>query len=290
MDIKSFPNNQNLYTGAQPVMKWLHGRTSGVYPGDNYALVEAVSNSMAVTVRDGVGWLSNANHDGIVWWNDTQETTGTKLRLSIAAADSTRGRIDRIVVSWPTTNYAAYPTITVLKGTASSSPVPPALTNNSVMRQISLAQISVPAKTTAMSPLLVLDEREDRSVCGYVTNSVEVDAADIHAVLQALRTEVEAVRSGSGFELKSVVVSNVSVAPSMVVPTTDTDIAYPYTLRIPVSAAAATHTPEVFFKDVQASSGTYGSVAKAIAGYVLVGANGIPDASFAIPMIALRRY
>ena len=103
-------------------MKWLHGRTSGVFAAGGNAAVEAVQNSMAVKVSDGVGWMANEGQDGVVWWNDSEAVGGAKLQLSIDSADSVLDRIDRVIVEWKTTNYVDYPQIIILKGTASSTP------------------------------------------------------------------------------------------------------------------------------------------------------------------------
>jgi hypothetical protein len=166
-NIKSFPNNQDVYIGAEDVMKWLHGRTSGVFAAEGNAAVSALMNStMAVTVSDGLGWMANAGKDGVVWWIDSEATSGAKLQFSIDPADGVLNRIDRIIVEWKTTNYVDYPEVKVLKGTVSSKAVAPALTNNSTVRQISLAKINVAAGTTAITANMVTDERLDPSVCG----------------------------------------------------------------------------------------------------------------------------
>ena len=180
-NIKSFPNNQDEYIGAEYVMKWLHGRTSGVFGANGNAAVTAVTDAMAVTVSDGVGWISNDAADGVVWWINEEAETGSKLRLSVAMADAVLPRIDRVVVSWQTTNYVALPTVTILKGTPASSPVAPALTNNNVLRQISLAAIRIPAGSTAISAAMISDERLNESVCGLVTSGVEVDTSVMQA-------------------------------------------------------------------------------------------------------------
>ena len=65
MLIKSFPNNRDEYIGAEEVMRWLHGRTSGVFAAAKNAAVEALgAPGMAVTVTDGTGWLTNADGNG----------------------------------------------------------------------------------------------------------------------------------------------------------------------------------------------------------------------------------
>ena len=76
---------------------------------------------MAVTVSDGVGWITSAGKDGIVWWNDHEAVNGSKLKVAVDAADGVLNRIDRIIVEWKTTNYVDLPEIKVLKGSISSN-------------------------------------------------------------------------------------------------------------------------------------------------------------------------
>lgn len=214
-EIKSFPNNQDEYIGAEEVMKWLHGRTSGVFAADTNAAVAAVQNAMAVTVSDGEGWIANEGKDGVVWWNDTEKTSGSKLQLSIDAADSVLNRIDRIVVEWKTTNYIDRPEIKVLKGTPASTAAAPALTNNSTKRQLSLARVSIAAGTTELTAAMITDERLDGSVCGIVTDGIEIDTSTINAqflaLLASIENELSALESGTAVELKHLQFSDVSV-------------------------------------------------------------------------------
>lgn len=201
-EIKSFPNNQDEYSGAEDVMRWLHGRTSGVFAAAGNAAVAALTTpGMAVTVSDGTGWLSNSNGDGVVWWNEEESVNGSKLQLTIDAADGVLNRIDRVIVEWKTTNYVDRPEIKVLKGTASSTAAAPELTNNSTKRQISLAQISVAAGTTAITASMITDERQNTDVCGLVTENLTIDTSVINAqfteLLDQLRTAIEQAGSGA---------------------------------------------------------------------------------------------
>lgn len=200
-EIKSFPNNQDEYSGAEDVMRWLHGRTSGVFAASGNAAVAALATpGMAVTVSDGTGWMANANNDGVVWWNDTESVSGAKLQLAIDAADGVLNRIDRVIVEWKTTNYVDRPEIKVLKGTASSTAAAPALTNSGTKRQISLAQISVAAGTTAITASMITDERQNPDVCGLVTDTLSIDTSVINAqfteLLAQLRTAIEQASGG----------------------------------------------------------------------------------------------
>lgn len=205
-EIKNFPNNVDEYIGAQNVMKWLHGRTSGVFGADGNLSVTA-NGDMTVSVSDGVGWLANDKADGTVFWNDTKEQTGSELQLEIQLADPIFPRIDRIVVSWDTVDYATKPRIEVLKGTSASPPAAPALTNNSLLRQISLAQISVAAAASKIAASDITDERLDEDVCGLVTDWISVDTAPMQAqfedLLQKVKTELNRLNAGAEAMLRT---------------------------------------------------------------------------------------
>lgn len=205
-EIKNFPNNVDEYIGAQNVMKWLHGRTSGVFGADGNLSVTA-NGDMTVSVSDGVGWLANDKADGTVFWNDTKEQTGSELQLTIPLPDAILPRIDRIVVSWDTVDYAVKPRIEVLKGTAASTPAAPALTNNGLLRQISLAQISVAAAASKIAASDITDERLDADACGLVTDWISVDTAPMQAqfedLLQKVKTELNRLNAGTEAMLRT---------------------------------------------------------------------------------------
>lgn len=190
--IKNFPNNADEYIGAEYVMKWLHGRTSGVFGADGNLAVSANDN-MTVSVSDGVGWMANSKADGCVIWNDTEATGGSKLQLTVGLANSSLPRIDRVVVSWATVDYSEKPTIEILQGSPASQPQPPALTNTTLKRQISLAQYRVAAAATKITASDITDERLDQSVCGLVTETVSIDTSVMQAQFLALLTQIQAL-------------------------------------------------------------------------------------------------
>lgn len=310
-NIKSFPNNQDEYIGAEYVMKWLHGRTSGVFGGNGNAAVTALTTpGMRVQVSDGTGWIANSGNDGVVWWIDNEAKNSEKLQLSVEQADGALPRVDRVIVSWKTTNYVDYPEIKVLKGTANSRPTAPALTNNNTERQISLARISIPAGTTAITASLITDERLDSSVCGIVTDSVEVDTTGIQqqiesfialmqqrtssaiqnvdsqsqAVLESIQQELANLEAGTAVELKKLVFSNVSVAKSAwVEDTTYSD--YPYRAAVPLTGVLASMIPEVIFSVAALSDNGFAPVTECYNGGVYIYADSAPDATITIPTI-----
>lgn len=302
-EIKSFPNNQNVYVGAEWVMKWLHGRTSGVFGAENNLAMTVVQDSMSIQISDGVGWLSNENGDGIVFWNDSEQTNGSKLTLTHDVADGVLDRIDRIVVTWETTNYVALPTISVLKGTASSNPTPPALTNNNIQRQISLAKVHIPAGTVSLLASMVTDERLDPSVCGIVTETVKIDTSTIYdrvnkaltdvdnqskAVLDAIQKELADLEAGTAVELKKLQFRNVSVSKgSFVSNTTFQD--FPYRASVALSGVIESMIPEVVLSVDDAGSGNFAPVSESYNGGVYLYAAAPPDSDITIPTIILWR-
>lgn len=205
-EIKNFPNNSDEYIGAEYVMKWLHGRTSGVFGAENNLAV-TLDSGMTVKVSDGVGWLSNSEGDGSVFWNDNKNTTGVELKLTAAIANAVNPRIDRVVVTWDTVDYAAKPRIELLQGTPAASPAAPTLTNNTLKRQISLAQIYVAAAASKLTSANITDERLDKSVCGIVTDWVTVDTTTMNQqfteYLASIRKELSDLNAGTATMLKA---------------------------------------------------------------------------------------
>ena len=291
--IKSFPNNQDEYVGAEYVMKWLHGRTSGVFGANGNAAVAALGTpGMAVTVSDGVGWMSNGNGDGVVWWNDSEAVNTSKLQLSIDAADGVLNRIDRIIVEWKTTNYVDLPEIKVLKGSVSSTAKAPDLTNNGTVRQISLARITVNAGVTAITASMITDERLDTGVCGLVTDWVSIDTSMMHsqfeALLAAIQKELADLEAGTAFELKKLQFSNVSVsAVDFVSDTTYQD--FPYRAGVALSGVIESMIPEIVLSVEDATSGNFAPVAESYNGGVYLYATSAPESDITIPTIIAWR-
>lgn len=204
--IDNFPNNVDEYRDCKPVMKWLHGRTSGVF-GATEELAVTSNDNMTVSVSDGYAWLSNDKGDGCVVWNDTEENSGSKLTLDVGLADPSLPRYVRVVVSWDTVDYSAKPTIDILQGNPAGNPEPPAITNNTLKRQISIAKILVAAAATKITAADITDERLDPEVCGLVTDQVGIDTsvmqAQFTALLELVRAELERLNAGTEAMLKT---------------------------------------------------------------------------------------
>ena len=293
-EIKSFPNNHDVYVGAEWVMKWLHGRTSGVFGAEENLATSVVADSMSVEVSDGVGWLSNDKKDGIVFWNDNEQTNGSKLILTHDVADGVLDRIDRVVVTWETTNYVSLPTISVLKGVASSDPVPPALTNNNVQRQISLSRVNIPAGAVSLS--MITDERLDTEVCGIVTETVKIDTSTMksqfEALLKAIQNELANIVGGTGFDPVPVRTENVSVVTDYFEAFSASDdeesklieMGYEYRASVPISGVTETMFPYLTFSlfDLEESGAGIANQFRCYNGGVYLYSDGVPESNITI--------
>lgn len=293
-NIKSFPNNQDEYIGAEDVMRWLHGRSSGVFGADGNASVAPVLDTMAVTVSDGNGWISNDKGYGVVWWLDSETTSGSKLRLYVDMADGVLPRIDRVVVSWQTTNYVALPEVKILKGTPASNPVAPALTNNNLLRQISLAAIYVPAGATAITSALITDERLNPAVCGLVTCGIGIDTSvmndQFEAFLDYIQRELSELEAGTAVEMKKRLFNNVSVPVSAFVEnTTYEEQGYGFRAAVALDGVISSMIPEVIFGMADAVGGIFSPVAETYNGGIYIYAAREPEETVTIPVIICWR-
>lgn len=299
-NIKSFPNNQDTYIGAEDVMRWHHGRTSGVFAAGSNASVQALSTpGMAVEVSDGTGWMANSGRNGIVWWIDNESVDGAKLQLVIDAADGVLNRIDRVIVEWKTTNYVDYPEVKILKGAKSGRAAAPVLTNNSTIRQISLARISIAAGTTAITASMITDERLDASVCGLVTEKVGIDTSTMQSqfstllqetqaqatsVLDSINRELADLEAGTAVELKKLLFTDTSVPVSaFVADSTYQD--YPFRAAIALTGVLDTMIPEVVLGVADAIDGNFAPVAATYNGGVYLYAASVPESAITIPTI-----
>lgn len=302
-EIKSFPNNQDVYVGAEWVMKWLHGRTSGVFGAEGNLATSIVPGSMSIEVSDGVGWMSNANGDGVVFWNDSEQVSGRKLTLTHDVADSALDRIDRVVVTWETTNYVALPTISILKGVASNNPKPPSLTNNNVQRQISLRQQMIPAGAISLSAALGTDERLNPNVCGIVTEIIKIDTSTMQsqfeALLEAIQNELANIVGGTGFDPAPVRFENISVVPGYFGTFSASDdeesklveMGYKYRASVPISGVTETMFPYLTFSlfDLEESGIEIANQFRCYNGGVYLYADGIPESNITILTTEFRK-
>lgn len=147
--------------------------TNGVYPNPSNNLQVMASTGMNVVVKAGGARLD--------WkWFEMDEDE----LLTIAAADVTLGRIDRIVLRADMTNRTI--SLQVKKGTASSSPAAPSVERSETVYELSLATISIARQTSTITQSMIKDTRMDTNVCGVITGLIrEIDTTTIFNQYQA---------------------------------------------------------------------------------------------------------
>jgi len=107
-----------------------------------------VKAASGMTVNVGVGRA---------WFNHTWTYNNAILPLTLGASSSTGDRIDSVILEVNATESVRVNSIKVLKGTVSSSPKAPTLTNTSTVHQYRLANISVKANAKAITQSMITD-------------------------------------------------------------------------------------------------------------------------------------
>lgn len=143
---------------------------NGVYLDslEDLEVVDQDVPNMSIQVLSGQAWING------YWYRNT-----TAYTLPISIADGTLARIDRVVLRWDAEARDIY--LTVLDGTPSANPVPPAITRNSDYYDLVLAEVSVAAGVTIITQSAITDTRSDPSVCGWVTGVIEqIDLSELY--------------------------------------------------------------------------------------------------------------
>ena len=129
----------------------------GVYMSIGDALNVKSSGGMGITV--GIGRA---------WFNHTWTLNDSLLPLTLANSDVLLNRIDAIVLEVNNNTEVRKNTIKILKGTPSSKPVKPTMTEGELLNQHPLAYISIPAGATSISQSNI-ENAVGTSACPYVT-------------------------------------------------------------------------------------------------------------------------
>nr|DAQ35612.1 MAG TPA: Receptor Binding Protein [Caudoviricetes sp.] len=139
------------------------------------------NGTLAVTAGDHMQAVLPA---GKAWINGYHYRNDGNLPLAIANADGILNRKDTVVLRWDVNERSI--TAQVLTGTPASSPTAPGIIRTSEQYDLKLAEISIPAGTTAITGALITDTRLDNSVCGIVHGVVsQVDTTTLYNQIQA---------------------------------------------------------------------------------------------------------
>ena len=156
--------------------------SDGVY-SDEMA-VTADGSAMSVTVKEGRAWMGPDNKRYF-------KRLPADQTLVIDNADGVLNRKDTVVLRWDINERTITPL--VLKGAPASSPTAPAIVRTEEQYDLKLAEVSIPAGTTAITQALITDTRLDNDVCGIVHALVDhLDTATFYQQITADLAEFKA--------------------------------------------------------------------------------------------------
>lgn len=167
---------------AADVAAYLAGLTSGVFSGAEDFPVTA-AGGLKVTVGAGRGWVHPSRFTG---YSITKREADT---LTMPLADPSLPRIDRIIMRYDAGARAA--SLQVLQGTASSTPMAPAISRTELIYDLCLAEIARPAGSTSITTGQITDTRLDEALCGIVRDGVTGIPTD--ELLAAARERINAL-------------------------------------------------------------------------------------------------
>lgn len=197
MALATYPLNDVDYS-AEDAELFHCTRSSGIYANDDFDYsVTGADNT--ITVGVGLAWIRNSRFSGKV------AALKAALSLDLGVPDAVYPRIDAVVIQFDAN--ANRTEIVVKQGTAASSPAAPAISRTEVLHELHLYHVRREAGAAAISVSSVTDLRLDPNYCGLMADSVtEVDtsaiAAQARALIEELRTELQAVKDSSAYMLK----------------------------------------------------------------------------------------
>ena len=157
-----YPANDYDFDAAD-VAAYLAGLTSGVFSSAEDFPVTA-AGGLKITVGAGRGWVHPSRFTG---YSITKREADT---LTMPLADPSLPRIDRIIMRYDAGARAA--SLQVLQGTASSTPMAPAISRTELIYDLCLAEIARPAGSTSITTGQITDTRLDEALCGIVRDGV----------------------------------------------------------------------------------------------------------------------
>ncbi|WP_326975045.1 hypothetical protein [Caproicibacter sp. BJN0012] len=177
-------NGDREYT-CDFLAKWVASFLSnGTYDGE--LAVNADGSGMSVTLSCGRAWINGYYYRG-----------DGDLALAIDNADGVLNRKDIVVLRWDIN--ARNITAQVIKGTPAGTAAAPAITRSAEQYDLKLAEISIPAGTTAITQSLITDTRLDTEVCGIVHAVVDhIDTSTFYNQIQSDLAEFKATNE-AGF-------------------------------------------------------------------------------------------
>ena len=138
---------------------------NGVFPKPSDGLQVVAYDKMEVKVNAGYAFIN-----GYAFRNPASQS------ITLSTAEGALGRIDRVIVRWDLTQRDMY--LTVLKCVPSAKPTAVALTRDTEIWELAIADIYVGKGVTKIQTKDITDQRFDSTLCGIVKGTIEeIDAS-----------------------------------------------------------------------------------------------------------------
>lgn len=136
--------------------------TTGIMKGASAELkVMANGSNMITEIDTGIAFVEGKRYANTAKKSHTHDTETLG-----------KDRIDRIVIRKDLNTDARHVKSFIKKGIASANPVPPALTRNEMVYEISLAQVKIIGGQTYISAANVVDERGKDDICPWAGSKI----------------------------------------------------------------------------------------------------------------------
>lgn len=130
------------------------------------------TDTMVISIDGGI-----ANIQGYIFISE-KDSKGKYIELELEESHNQYDRIDRVVLRLDRNVQKRKIEPIILRGTASNNPIPPSLTRNSVVYELSLAKILVKANTLIIKQEDITDERFNDDVCGLINSILGLDSSE----------------------------------------------------------------------------------------------------------------
>lgn len=144
--------------------------SNGVRNGGTNLQITADNGGMYTLMDEGY-----ANLNGYFFRSVEDIANGRYFKIAHPAAHPTLPRIDRVILRLDTSIAVRQILPTVKTGIADINPIPPELTREDGVYEISLARVYVQPGAAAVKNTDITDERLDSSVCGIVNSLITAD-------------------------------------------------------------------------------------------------------------------
>ena len=138
---------------------------NGVFPKPSDGLQVIAYDKMEIKVNAGYAFIN-----GYAFRNPVS------MGITLSTAEGALNRIDRVIIRWDLTQRDMY--LTVLKGVPSAKPTAAALTRNTEIWELAIADIYVGKGVTKIQTKDITDQRFNSALCGIVKGTIEeIDAS-----------------------------------------------------------------------------------------------------------------